>query len=296
MNELDLVKYLQKRTSKRARGLIKGIGDDAAVIKLNRGNYLLMASDMLVEDVHFKKNADPFKVGRKAVCVNISDIAAMGGKPTNIVVSCSASKAKGIKYLKRLMDGVMSICAEYDIALAGGDISVSKDAMIDVAIIGEVEKKNLVARSGARSGDLVFVTGYMGQGIARHMDFVPRLKEARMLVEKFKINSMIDISDGLLIDIARLCSASRVGAVIHDSLIPKSDDRHALEYGEDYQLLFTMDLGQAKRLMRFMGRHLCPPVTLIGQIVPRQRGQWIVRADGRKEKIPLRGYVHFKSG
>ena len=169
--------------------------------------------------------------------------------------------------------------------------------VIDVALIGEIEKESLVLRSGAKEGDLIFVTGALGKGRLKNLKFMPRLKEARTIVKKFKINSMIDISDGLLIDLYRIAKASNAGVFIYKSLIPLHDKstsfKDALEYGEDFELLFTLSLREAKKLIRYTGKYDYPPVTLIGEVVSKKKGLNFIGDEGKITKIKPKGYLHF---
>lgn len=297
MTELEFIDYL-KRTVKCGRDVIIGIGDDAAVVKYTRDKYLLFASDMLIQGVHFSKDADPEDIGRKAVSVNISDIAAMGGIPKYILMSVGVPKRGSSKVLKSILKGAKTVCKKYDIAIVGGDTNRGRNLVIDTAIIGEVEKESLALRSGAKIGDLIFVTGTLGEGRLKHLKFTPRIKEARTLARLFKINSMIDISDGLLLDLYRLAAASNVGAFIYKSLIPLSEEsdsfKDALERGEDFELLFTLSVNEARRLMRYVGRYEYPDVTLIGEVVSKKRGLNFVGDEGRIHRIKPRGYVHLK--
>lgn len=297
MNELEFIGYL-KRNIKRGRDVIYGIGDDAAVIKYTREKYLLFASDMLIQGVHFSKDADPKDIGRKAVSVNISDIAAMGGIPKYVLMSVGVPKAGRSKILKSILNGAKAVCKKYDITIVGGDTNEGRNLVIDTAIIGEVEKKSLTLRSGAKIGDLIFVTGTLGEGRLRHLKFTPRIRQARTLTRLFKINSMIDISDGLFLDLYRLATASNVGALIYKSLIPLSERstnfKEALEYGEDFELLFTLSVNEARKLMRYVGRYEYPDVTLIGKVVSKRRGLNFVGDEGRIHRIKPRGYVHLK--
>ena len=296
MNELDFIGYLSK-TLKGKEGLVKGIGDDAAVIEYTRDKYLLFASDMIIESVHFTKNADPFGIGWKAVAVNVSDIAAMGGTPKYITVSLGVPKKKNPRYVKEIVRGIKTLCGKFGISVAGGDTNASRELIIDVSILGEVGKADLVCRDTAKVDDLIFVTGCLGEGRYKHLNFIPRVKESQMLVKNFKINSMIDISDGLFLDLSRICEASGVGARIYKSLIPVSEKakntKDAFSYGEDFELLFTLSISEAKKMIRSLGRKTYIPVSLIGQVVRKTDGLKIVLSEGKYRKIKREGYLHF---
>jgi len=295
MHELNFINYL-KKTIKYKTDVICGIGDDAAVLKHTKNKHLLFASDMLVEGVHFSRNTKPIDIGWKAIAVNASDIAAMGGVPKYVVISAGLPERRALKVLKRILEGAKKACKKFNIQIVGGDTNKGKNLVIDVSIIGEVEKKCLTLRSGAKQGDFIFVTGELGKGKEKHLNFIPRLKEARTLVRNFKINSMIDISDGLFLDFYRIAEASRVGGVIYKSLIPLGEGakmKNALSGGEDFELLFTLSIKEAKRLILYMARHKYPPVTLIGEVVLKSRGLNFVGDEGRVSKIRPKGYMHF---
>jgi len=302
MNELAFINYLTK-TIKPKSGVIRGIGDDAAVIDIGKiGEHmgsplLLLASDMIIEGVHFRPDTDPFRIGWKAAAVNISDIAAMGGIPKYILMSVGVSKKRSGSYLKGIMKGAKAVADKFGAQIVGGDTNESKKTVVDVAIVGVVEKKCVVRRDTARPGDLIFVTGRLGEGRYKHLSFMPRVKEARLLARRFTPSSMIDISDGLCLDLTRVCDASGVGAVIFKGRVPVSDKARglldALEYGEDFELLFTVPASTAERLIKYVKVHDFPFVTLIGAVVRREQGLRFVSEGGGVEPIKPRGYTHF---
>jgi thiamine-monophosphate kinase len=292
MDELKFINFLQKNV-KAGKSVVEGIGDDAAVLEYTKDKYLLFAADMLVEGVHFHKGTDPFSIGWKAVAVNISDIAAMGGIPKYILMSVGVPKNGSEPILKQLLKGAKAICGKFGVAIVGGDTNSSEKIVIDVSIIGEVEKKRLARRDGAKVSDPVFVTGALGNGREKHLGFIPRVTESRRLGADFKVNAMIDISDGLFIDLTRICRASNVGVCIYEDLIPVKGDRKnikkAVNYGEDFELLFTVPEAQAVRLRKSRSLH----ATEIGRIIPEAKGLNFVTASGSVGKIKPLGYMHF---
>lgn len=249
MQELKFVEYIAKKF-KAKRPVVDGIGDDAAVLEYTRDKYMLVASDMIIEGTHFTRKATPFQIGWKSIAVNVSDIAAMGGVPRYALVSLGMPPKRWNKFLK----GIDAICRKFNIQVIGGDTNSATKTVISVTLIGDVEKKRIVRRSGARPGDSIFVTGVLGKGRSKHLTFMPRVKEARNLAAKFKINSMIDLSDGISMDLGRLARASGVGARVYKKNVPAASLRDAIHYGEDFELLFT---SKAKNL----------PATRIGEIV-----------------------------
>jgi len=295
VKELEFIKYISKRP------LFKGIGDDCAVLPYRKNKYLLVTTDMIIEGVHFAKSDLPYRIGWKAVAVNISDIAAMGGVPKYALISAGIPRNKGLRYLKKITEGIEAAARKFSVKIIGGDTNLSAKTVVNAALIGEVEKQNLLRRSGAKPGDLIFVTGALGEGKKKHLSFIPRALEARRLAANFKINAMIDLSDGLAMDLTRLASASRAGARVYKSLIPLSETTlslrgatkgsdEAISSGEDFELLFTASVKESRRIIKRMGEKL--PVTLIGEIVPKKLGIKIVEESGRERILKPEGFAH----
>ena len=288
LGEAGLVKRLAKRF-RLDNTVIKGSGDDTAVLRWTKDKYLLFTCDMVVEGVHFDlKKAAPFQIGWKALARNISDIAAMGGVPRYALVSIGLLPSTSVKFLDELYRGIQKCAKAFNVNIVGGDTARSKKLVIDVSLIGEVEKENVVFRSGAETGDIIFVTGSLGGSIkGKHLNFMPRLKEARALVKNFKISSMIDISDGLALDLWRVLDASKVGARIYKDAVPISSEadsfEKAISEGEDFELLFTMSPGEAKRFFKRARPKIGAPVTMIGRIVDKRYGY----------NLKSKGYLHF---
>ena len=298
IGELGLINCISKKV-RCDRSVIKGIGDDTAVIKWTSGKYFLFTCDMLIEDVHFKRaGATPYQIGHKALARNISDIAAMGGVPKYALVSIGLDPSLPVEFADGIFEGINKLAKQFGINIVGGDTSRSSKVVIDVSLIGEVEKKLLTLRSGAKEGDAIFVTGELGGSIkGKHLNFTPRLEEARALVKNFKVNSMIDISDGLLLDLWRVLDASKAGAVIYEDLIPVSSRagsfRRAVTDGEDFELLFTMAPKEAERFMKNYLLKLDVPVSLIGEVTAEKRGYRLIGRDWKEKRITKRGFQHF---
>ena len=298
IDEIELIRRLSK-DFRLDKTVIKGPGDDAAVIKWTKDRYLLYTCDMTIEGVHFDlRKATPFQAGWKALGRNISDIGAMGGVPKYAVVSLAMAPEQKLSVADGICRGLKSIADRFGVNIVGGDMAVSKNIVIDVSLIGEVEKKKLTLRSGARIGDVILVTGSLGGSIkGKHLNFMPRVNEAREILKKFKINSMIDISDGLVLDLNRILEASSVGSRVYESAIPLSKDalsvNNALYDGEDYELLFTMGVKEAKQLYRTALNKIETPVSLIGEVTAKKNGCKIVREDGKEEEMKIKGYQHF---
>lgn len=299
IGEIGLIKRFADKI-RCDRSVVKGIGDDAAVLKWTRGKYLLYTCDMTVEDVHFRlKDATPFRIGWKALGRNISDIASMGGIPRYALVSAALRLGLPASFADGLYKGIRDCARMFGVNIVGGDTARSERIVLDISLIGEVEKSNLTLRNGAKPGDVVLVTGSIGGSLkGKHLDFIPRLKEARELVKRFRINSMIDVSDGLVLDLWRILDASKVGATLFQNAIPLSKDadsfENAISDGEDFELLFTMSVKEARRFFRTYLRKMKTPVTLIGEIVYSKNGYRLSCNDGKLRKLDPKGYVHFK--
>ena len=298
IGEIGLIRRIARRI-KCDRSVIKGIGDDTAVIKWTRDKYLLFTCDMLVEGTHFRREtATPYQIGWKALGRNLSDIAAMGGVARYAVVSAGLDPDAPLPLADGIWKGLDALAKKFDVNIVGGDTVRSKKLVIDVSLIGEVEKNNLVLRSGAKPGDAILVTGSLGGSIkGKHLSFMPRITEARRLVTNFKINSMIDISDGLVLDLWRILKASDAGARIHEGMVPVARDagsfKKAISGGEDFELLFTIAPKEARRLLRSSLADMKTPITPIGEITAKKDGYFLVRKDGRSEPLKAKGYLHF---
>ncbi len=297
LGEFGLIRRIAKKADRET--VLVGIGDDAAVVKVSHGNnYLLLTTDMLIEGVHFlKSKASPYQIGHKAVAVNISDIAAMGGFPKYGVVSLGLPKDTDVEFVDRMYKGMRKVSGKFKMDIVGGDISLSQKLVVNVALVGEVERKNLILRKGARAGDLLFVTGTLGGATKKkHLIFKPRLEEARLLVKNFHPTSMIDISDGLSQDLSHLTCASGVGAVLYEELIPvfrRTDCfTDALSEGEDYELLFTISSQEIKRFLK-VSRRWKVKVSCIGEIVEEGFGMKLVDKKGNTNMLKPKGYSHF---
>ncbi|MEA3490085.1 MAG: thiamine-phosphate kinase [Candidatus Omnitrophota bacterium] len=297
MKELELIKDIRERAGKPGSGVKAGIGDDCAVLDYDRRRYLLWASDMLADGTHFRAGKVPYKkIGHKAVAVNISDIAAMGGVPRYILVSIGIPGGMKKAAVKAIYDGIFSTCKDYGIKVIGGDTVRASCLVIDISILGLVEKTRLLRRSGAKEGELMLITGPVRDGKKEHMDFRPRLKEARALAGRCRIGSMIDTSDGIALDAGRICSESGVGCRLYESAIPLSKGlslEDALYYGESFELLFTMDVREARSLflgMRSSGR--VPEYFIIGEITGKREGMCLIEEEGHATPLRSEGFRH----
>lgn len=283
-----------KNKIKTGSSVIKGSGDDCAVLRLDKNNYQLFTCDMLVEGEDFTRKDSAYLIGRKAIAVSLSDIAACSGAPRHCVISLGLPKNTKLGFVDKLFQGMRDIAKKYKVNIVGGDLSASPQIVIDVSMLGVVEKKYLTLRSGAQKADIIFVTGELGGSISgKHLKFTPRLKEARFLARNFKVNSMIDISDGLSQDLGHILAQSRVGAVIYEDLVPLSKRAAnltgALTGGEEFELLFTLSRPMAKKLLK----QKAPIFKPIGEIVDIKYGFRLVDKKNQLKNIKPAGYSHF---
>jgi thiamine-monophosphate kinase len=277
MNELELVDRLRKMSGK-GRGVIRGIGDDCAVFRPQAGEDLLLKTDQLIEGVHFPKSMRPQDVGERALARALSDIAAAGGDPRCCLVALAVPRAKSGPWILSFFRGLLRLADRTRTVLAGGDLSVDDKVHCSVMVVGAVRRGKALTRAGARPGDLLYLSGRLGKPWDRRIE--PRLALGRKLAAK--ATACIDLSDGLSLDLHRLCKESRVAAQVDRVPIFRGASlERALHGGEDYELLFTQD------------PRVKPPagVSRIGTIVRGSAGT--VWFEGKK--LAPRGYDHFAS-
>jgi len=321
IGEFGFIDRISGRTPATA-GVVIGIGDDAAAVEPTSGRLTLLTTDMLVEGVHFVPEfTDPSSLGKKVLSVNLSDIAAMGGVPRHFLLSLAVPPSTSLVFLDECVGGMLERAAEFDVVLIGGDTCSSPDRLVfSVTVLGDQLPKKIVRRSGARPGDLICVTGTIGdsalglqllkQGerrgpaIIRHLDPSPRVREGMGLADACIPSAMIDVSDGLLADLGHILQNSDVGARVYMDALPLS--RHfrdhfahapgewhslALTGGEDYELLFTVHPDKKPDMERLL-HDLGTPATEIG-VVTEKRCLTVIDADGSELKTGKRGYDHF---
>ncbi len=293
MDEIGFIEFL-KRQTKTSKTLKEAIGEDCAVLYFGGRYCYLFTQDMLIEGIHFSRDARLKDVFIKAVCASLSDIASCGGVPLYLFLSLGVPK-RYLRQLKPATGYVLKFIKKYSLKLAGGDTNTSGQLCIDAAILGRVEKSKLILRKGAREGDYIFVSGELGKGrfLGSRLGFPVRINEARKLVSRFKPSSMIDISDGLSLDLYRILEINQKGAVIFQNKIPlyKSRLQDALFWGEDYELLFTMRPFEAQRFLSSVF-YKKSKFSHIG-FITRSKGLYLEK-DGRARIVPKKGYVHFR--
>jgi thiamine-monophosphate kinase len=306
IGEFGLIERLERlvRPNGLSRsGKLIGIGDDCAVLPSGvRDRYLLCTCDPVVEGSHYPAGTSPRWIGWKAMARNLSDIAAMGGIPKWAVVSIGIRRDTPVREVEALYRGLNAAAERFGCKIVGGDTThVIHEQFVVVTLWGEVEKDKVKLRSAARPGDAVLVTGKLGGSIrGKHLRFVPRVDEARWLVSRFPVRAMMDVSDGLASDLRRLIEAGkgRIGFEIEASAVPiaaaaRGNLQAALCDGEDFELLFTIAAGEVDRLCRAWRRRFKLPLTRIGRVT-RDAGQIVlVRPDGNRQRVSVKGYDHF---
>jgi len=305
MTEFDLIARLTKSLPGNAT-VLTGAGDDCAVLDLGVPDCLILfKTDAVVEGIHFTRETPPEKVGRKALARCLSDIAAMAGTPTAALITLALPKEFDADHVTRIYDGLNELAQQTGVAIVGGETTTNPERiLISIALLGTVPRGRQILRSGAKQGDAIFVTGELGGSIAgKHLDFTPRLAEARWLAEHFDLHSLMDLSDGLAGDLPHILRASGVGAELLKTAVPVSRAAKlrtaekppfvaALTDGEDFELLFTLASKDAVKLVDGW-KQAFPEVKLscIGRII---EGSGVIIRD-RNGIMPLKsgGYVHF---
>lgn len=304
MGEFEFIDWIRSQTPK-SPGVFIGPGDDAAFLKMTPGKGCLITTDMLLEGSCFiLKDAGPYRVGRKAMAVNLSDMAAMAGKPTSALVSVALPRKEGGKIAKDLFQGVKDLAEEFGVAIVGGDTNSWQGPLcISITLLGEETGKGPVPRSGAKPGDWILVTGVLGGSIlGKHLDFRPRVHEAFEIHRLVDLHAMIDISDGLAADINHICEESHCGAVLRGEQVPISPEAkklaestdgksaldHALSDGEDFELAFMVTPAEGLSLIETQP---IPGIRLthIGECV--NEGLWL-ELKGVRSILKPSGYVH----
>jgi len=329
LGERGLIERVRRRLGPAGGEVLVGIGDDAAAIAWPPGQVLLLTTDTLVEDVHFRRaTATLREVGGKALAVNLSDIAAMGGEPRFALLALVLPPRCTVADVDELYTGLLDMAARYEVRLIGGDTCEAPDRMVlTVTLVGQTDGPP-VRRSGAQPGDAILVTGTLGAAAAglaalergplpvpeevaepvrrAHRLPTPRVAEGRLVRASGLATSMIDLSDGLATDLGHIAEESGVGARVRLAALPVSEATRevarllhetpwawAVSGGEDYELLFTAPAGRAAALARRVTDATGTPVSLIGEIRPAGEGVSFVDADGSAVDVRP-GFEHFK--
>ncbi|MDP9254504.1 MAG: thiamine-phosphate kinase [Verrucomicrobiota bacterium] len=273
------------------KNVLAGAGDDCAVVESpSAGQLLLLKTDCVVEGIHFSASDDAAAVGWKAMMRPLSDFAAMSGVPQFALITLIAPAAKKVAWTTKLYRGLEKAARKFGVTIVGGETSATRGpAVISVSVAGFVEKDRWISRSGGRANDDLFVTGRLGGSFHRkHLRFTPRIAESRWLTKNFSVHAMIDLSDGLGVDLPRLAQASHLGFEIDESALPRNRGctiQQAINDGEDFELLFAIAPRVSGRLQASWQKKFPKLlVTRIGRL-------------NRTSKIKHRkwhGYVHFE--
>jgi thiamine-monophosphate kinase len=310
MTEFELIAKLTRSLPVNDT-VITGPGDDCAVLDFGLPDKLfLFKTDAVVENVHFTRETPPEKVGRKALARCLSDIAAMAGTPAAALITIGLPRDFDAELIAKIYDGLNAIARTYHVAIVGGETTSNPGGIfISVALLGTVSRGKQILRNGARVGDAIFVTGELGGSLAgKHLDFDPRIVEARWLADHFSIHAMADLSDGLAGDLRHILKASRAGAELLKSAIPVSRAAKlhakgsssakppviaALTDGEDFELLFTVASKDAVKLLDAWKQKF-PKLKLscIGKIVAAEG--ITLRDRNGAQKLDAQGYAHFR--
>lgn len=303
--ESEFIAWLRGRLPSHPR-LRLGPGDDAAVLRLGDRAECVVTTDLLTDGVDFQLGAvDARRIGRKALAVNLSDLAAMAAQPIAAVIALALPSSGGFSLGQALYEGLLPLAAEFGTAIAGGDTnSWDGPLVISVTAIGETTARGPLLRSGARPGDRIVVTGDFGGSIlGKQFDFQPRIAEALTLHERYTVHAGIDVSDGLSLDLGRLCDESGCGAEVQLDAVPigapahelaakRADSQtpldHALGDGEDFELILAVPDDEAQRMLS--EKPVDTRLSIIGRFVA-EPGLWQL---DKQARLPLarRGYEH----
>ena len=329
LSEDEIVRVIRTLAGRpRARGVRNAIGDDAAVLEPTPGTTLVATTDLLLEDVHFRRRwAESADIGWKAVAVNVSDVAAMGAMPRWALVALACPPSVQPGEIEAFYEGALALCDAHDVVIVGGDTSASPHGwIVNVTLLGETATP--VLRSTARPTDVVAVTGSLGRSAAglavlergaapsgvpaplladvtdAHLRPRPRVAEARWLAAAGGVTAMMDLSDGLATDLARLLGESHVGATVRLDDVPIAPAARAVAVGlgqdalawatgggEDYELLLTCERGAAERLRTGLARDVGTELTVLGEVHDGRGIRWL-DADGRDVPVAA-GFEHF---
>lgn len=281
-----------------------GPGDDCAVVKTPNGDLLAITVDQIVEGVHFDSNTPPEQIGRKALAISFSDIAAMGYKPVWTVAAVNLKPSLPEGYAEKIYEGMRKLADDYSVAIVGGNVTASENELsVSTTVIGMSNGKPPVLRSGAKPGEDLWVTGPIGGSFntQRHLWFEPRLRESEILVKMFKPTSMIDVSDGFAQDLLHILEDSKIGAEVWGHQIPLNEGvpfEQAINDGEDFELIFTLTSEKSVALKEYLSGGLFGAKPFIfyhfGKTIDLDKGRYILCTDNSKVDIVADGYDHLK--
>jgi len=312
LSEKSLIQRI-RRAARGGHSVVTGIGDDCAVLRVPPGHQMLVTTDFTIENVHFRREWHrPELVGRRCLTRGLSDIAAMGGEPLAAFLSLAVATDVPQRWVDRFIKGLLDLAAEFKVPLAGGDTAQSAGGIqADIVVVGSVPKGKAVLRSGAKAGELIYVTGELGGSAAalarlqeskpvgaeyfRHFRPLARVAVGQWLRQRGVASAMIDLSDGLSTDLEHICQESHVGAEIEAEAVPRAEVGlrkkpvaldSALHGGDDYELLFTSAAAVPAKVAGVR-------VTRIGRTT-RSAGMRLIGADGKARPLKAMGWEHFK--
>ncbi|MFI3282426.1 MAG: thiamine-phosphate kinase [Rikenellaceae bacterium] len=310
MTEFGFIDHIKELFSSLPTNGFEGIGDDCAVLPVGGGESMLFTSDMLVEDIHFSRaSTSAFDLGHKSLAVNLSDVASMGAKPVATLLSLSLPKDLDPQWAEEFMRGYHSLSERHGVALVGGDTTASTSQItINVTAIGKASNHCIKRRCGAQVGDVIMVTGRLGDSAAGLRDIMngmqstplasihrlptPRVEEGEWLAKHDCVGAMMDISDGVASDIRHIMSRSGVGAQINIESLPTTHSPQiALCGGEDYELLFTVRQELSESLRTQFSTNFSVAITPIGVIIEGAEIEW--REMGERLPLDFMGFRHF---
>ncbi len=303
--EADVIRWLREHLPPHPL-LRLGIGDDAALLATAGRSDIVVTTDLIADGVDFDlREHQPRRIGCKALAINLSDLAAMAARPLAAVISLNLPRQNGAHIATELYAGLLPLAERYHLAIAGGDTnSWNGPLVISVTALGEVTADGPLCRRGAQPGDRIIVTGSFGGSIlGRHLDFPPRVEDSLLLNQRFTLHAGIDCSDGLSLDLWRLCEAGRCGAIVDVDRVPIADAAkelaqqdggsaldHALGDGEDFELILAVPPDSAQRMLADQPLDGVP-LTDIGEFTADQHLRQRDKAGGAKPLEP-RGYQH----
>lgn len=312
IRRLVLKKSRTRKVIRQSAGVIAGIGDDCAVLRIPKGHEILLTTDFSLEGVHFRREwHSPGFIGHRCLTRGLSDIAAMGGEPVAVFLSLALPARTSQPWVDGFLGGLLRLAKQHNVPLAGGDTTHSPGRILaDIIVLGSVPRGKAILRSGAKPGDGIYVTGALG-GAAAETNFLyqkglnsarkseavpqPRIAIGQFLREHRIATAMIDISDGLSTDLSHICEESGVGAIIRGDAIPRSrfrgrevDLAFALHGGDAYELLFT-----ARKGTTVPEKIADIPIVKIGEVV-RGKTMTLIDSDDRRSSLKPQGWEHFR--
>lgn len=329
VGEFGLIDIIKSETINDPSMVVAGIGDDTAVLRHPQGKLLLVTTDMMIENVHFIVKGDNGReIGYRVMAANVSDIASMGGKPTQAVISIGVNPEMDVDFINSVYDGMKACSCAYGVNIVGGDTVSSPDNLVlNVSLLGVVGEEEYLLRSGAEPGDAVLVTNVLGDSragldivlgncsispegeeylLGRHYYSTPRVKEIAAGVGTGSITAADDISDGLGSEIHEIADASGVGAVLWFDALPVSGytrevaektgndlTEYSLFGGEDFEVVFTSPADKADSLAKVIQEATGTKVSIVGEILERSQGVKLLRNNSLQE-LEKKGYSHFK--